>query len=260
MKTSRYKLLLVGAALLAAPGARAQVPPLEPLNAEARYDVTFNGLTLGRIRVSYHETAFGYKIDVDTETHGIAAIVKSEHTDTVAEGTLRDGQYAPTRFEFKGDKQRHATLAFDGEGHITGSSRTPQDDPKWRPPVPAEALAGVVDPATGFFVARRQLHDAMDSGGKEVTVRTYDAAHLTDLNVRAVSPADLVIMGKPQRAINLVIARKPVDGYTEKEKKRYAAGDPPIHFYLSADGRFFPLKVEAGMKWGVLSAELTELK
>lgn len=259
MKFSDYKFLAVVLTTIFATPAFAEVPPLEHLNYQTRFDVSWNGIKIGRVRITVQESAFSYHGVFDLETHALDPFLRGEKTVVVADGVIKDGKYFATKYDSRGDKQPRTAMTYDAAGKIASRERVPDDDPTWRPPVPREEANTATDPVTAFFVVRQQLHDHIVSQQPQVSVRTYEGARLAEMNFKLISPANLKIRGVDRRAINVVATRKLINGYTPKEKKKYAEGDPPVHVYFSADGQFLPLKVEMQVFAGTLTATLVEI-
>ncbi len=262
IKTNLYKPLFAACAFLLATVAHAEVPTLEPLNYSLRYDVDWSGLPIGRIRVKFVEDQFGYRMTVDTKTGGIARLFSSEKSVAKVEGRRIGGSYVPTSYSSsnRGDSVRTTSITYDEYGHIVALDRKPMDKPSRRAPVSREDANTATDPVTAFFTLRHQLHAAMKVNQREASTRTYEGARLAEMKIRVVSPAKVEVRGKHEQAINTLITRKLINGYTEKEKKKYAEGDPPIHIFFSADGRFMPLKISIGLPMGQVSAVLAEIK
>ena len=246
------------------PSARAEVPPLPPLTIQAKYRVDWNGITIGRINFTCEELAGRYRMMIDTKTSGVARIFSSEAAVATAEGIVTDdGQYIPQRFEsrpIKADDTRpHTVLTYDETGKLLTRTRTPDDDPAWRPPVSFETAAGSIDPASAGLAMRKRVHDHMAQNMRESTVRTYEGARLADMMVKVVSRAHLEYMDRSHDAINTVVTRTPLEGYTPKERKKFAEGDPVIHLYFSADAKMLPVKATVEAPFGNISATLIEI-
>ncbi len=260
MKRTAFKIAF-SAWLLAAPLAHAQVPELEPMHYTVRYDVYWNGLPLGRIRMTVHEDQFGYGMEIDTKTRGLADIFAESTSTASVKGIRREGQYIPLKYSStsQSDKEpRRTTITYDEEGKIRKRTRTPQDDPAWRPIVPLAEANEATDPITAFFTLRQRLRDAMAANERSTSVKTYEGARYAGFTFKVISPASLQIMKKSVRAINTVPTRQPINGYTPKEWKKYKKGDPVVHVYFSADARFIPLLAEAALPIGTLKMQLTE--
>lgn len=249
--------------VLMAGSAQAAVPELEPANYTTRYDVTWNGLPLGRVRITTHEDDFSYRMTVDSKTRGLADMFAESQSIAEVQGAVRDGAYVPQRYSStstSAKEPRKTLITYDEDGKIEKRSRTPQDDPAWRPVVPLAEANSATDPMTAFFILRKTMRDNMAANQRTTKVKTYEGARYAEFSFQVISPATMQIMNKSARAINIVPKRQPLNGYTPKELKKFKKGDPTAHLYMSADARFIPLMVEMALPFGTLKAELTELK
>lgn len=261
----RYKfLILIFLASLAGAPVQAQVPPLEPFNLNGEYRVAWNGIKIGRIKLRVSEDTFGYKMGVDTKSGGIARLVSDEKTYAYAEGHRGEAApYVASRFESRpqGDHEGvRVAITYDAEGKILTRKRTPEDDPGWRPRVPREQENTATDPITAGFIVRKMLRGNMALNIREAIVRTYDGARLAEMQLKIISPARVEVMGEYRDAINTIVTRTPIAGYTPKELKKFKAGDPIIHLYFSADGKFIPIRATVTLKFGELSATLVKIE
>jgi hypothetical protein len=260
-KISFRKALIALATLFFALPAAAQVPPLEKLDYKLLYDVTWNGLNIGRIRIKMKEDDANYSITIDTKTGGIARFFSSEKSRAAAEGRIQNGHYVPTLYTSHNDNGSQSTkITYNADGDIETLERVPASKSKKRAQVPREEANTATDPASAFFNLRRLLHDAMVQNARDVSTRSYDGVRLGEMLMHVVSPARVKINEKYESAINTVIARKPINGYSEKELKKFKEGDPTIHIFFSADGRFMPIKAEVQVGFGTIAATLAEIK
>jgi hypothetical protein len=255
----KLPLLILLAGLVTAPAA-AEVPPLAPLTIKAKYIVEWNGITIGRINFTSEEIAGRYRMIVDTKTRGIARLFSDEASVATAEGIItEEGKYIPQRFESRpmkaNDKRPHTILIYDETGKLASRQRFPDDDPAWRPPVSFDEAIGSIDPASAGLAMRCLVHKHMAQEIRESILRTYEGARLADMKVKVISRARVEYQGEYHNAINTVVTRQPIAGYTPKEKKKFAEGDPIIHLYFSADAKMLPVKVTVDS----LSATLVEL-
>jgi hypothetical protein len=242
----------------------AESAPLAPLTMEGKYAVAWNGVPIGRIRISAHEGDGRYHISVDTKTTGVAALFSKERRVAESSGNVTPAGYVPAQFDSRpqsGDKGSVTTLTYDANGAIATRLRDPEDDPNWRPPVPREQANTATDPVTAALIARQRIHEGWARGERRFTTRTYDGERLADMQFTlAAKPVTLDIMDTDVEAVDARIARKPILGYTPKELKKFAAGDPPIHIYFGTDAKALPLRVTIDAIVGHLTATLVELK
>ena len=258
----RFKTLAAIAVLCFSTSAAAEVPPLEPLNYSLRYDVTWNHIRIGRIFVKVNEDSYGYRMSVDTKTSGIARLFNKEKSLALIEGKRVDGAYVPVTYTSRndGDSKQRTEITYDGEGHIATYTRTPPNTDKTRQPVVREDANSATDPVTLFFALRKSLHAAMKVNVRDVSARSYDGLRLGQISLHVASPARVEVLGGYQNAINTVITRKPINGYSAKELKKFAEGDPTIHIFFSADGALMPLKAQLQAGFGTIAATLVEMR
>ena len=235
------------------------------MTIKAKYIVDWNGLTIGRINFTCEEMAGRYHMMLDTKTSGVARIFSSEATIATAEGIIADdGHYIPQRFESRpihdDDSRPRTVLTYDETGKLASRDRNPDDDPAWRPPVTLERAAGSMDPASAGLAMRKLIHDHMAQDIRESTLRTYEGARLADMTVKVVSRTHVEYMDAYHDAINTVVTRAPLEGYTPKEKKKFEEGDPTIHLYFSADAKMLPVKATVDAPFGEISATLQSVE
>lgn len=235
---------------------------LAPLNVSLRYNIYWNGLPLGRVRVQVDETSSTYHAVVDTKTRGLAEMFSPVRGYVVTSG-IKDimGEYIPTdyRSENKDDDKTAVTeISYSSEGDIAASKRTPPDDPAHRPPVAMEDLYGAHDPVSAFLMLRRNMMANLKAKQPETSVRTFDGRRLAEFTFRAINPGTKMIHGKIVPMINMILTRKPISGYTEKELKKYDKGDPTVHVYFAQNGIFLPLSIEAQVMFGMIRCEIDE--
>ncbi len=261
----RYKILLAVFCIFTTASAHAQVPELAPLVLKTRYDVTLGGINVGRIRITVREDDFRYHMLIDTKSRGLVDMFSPLQSIATVEGhRTPEGEYQANLYKSKADKDgdendRRVLIQYDADGTIVKRERVPGDDPAWRPVVPLDQASFADDPMTGFFVHRAALRNAMARNQREAVARTYDGARLADLTLKVVSRARIEIMGNFTDAINTVLTRQPINGYTPKELKKFGDGDPIVHIYFSADARMIPLMATVRVPYlGELKAVMVE--
>lgn len=260
---SRYKAVYLLLALMVAGPATAEVPVLTPFNYKLKYDVTWNNLPIGRVRMTVTEDDYKYKMVVDTKTRGIVRMFDPTVSIITTNGRFKDDKAVPQRYESKStdeDSTKTTTVTYNADGNIKTRIRKPADDPAARPVVPLSEADTGTDPLTGMYQLRRDLRDNMERNARDTVMRTYDGARLADFTFRVVSRARVKVDGKYYDAINTVMTRKPIAGYKAKELKKYREGDPTIHVYFSADERLLPLQADINLSFGAITATLTDIE
>lgn len=253
-------MVLGGLALgIACATQAAEVPTLAPLNLHAQYTIRWGGITIGRVNVESTEDDFGYHLSIDTKTKGLTRLISDEKTVSEVKGHFSPtGDYLPLTYSSNRNKADagFTKLTWDAEGKLAKREREPDDDPTWRPPVSTELANTATDTISAGLALRKKMHDHMAKDIRETTVRSYDGARLAELTFKVVSKARVEVDNDYYDAINVVVTRKPILGYTPKELKKFEAGDPVIHLYFSADEKMIPLKATAAIAYGEISASL----
>ncbi len=236
--------------------------PLSPLNLKARYLISWGGITIGRINITAREDATSYSLVVDTKTHGAGSIVSNEANVVEANGTkTADGTYIPVRYHSAPQgkhKDDTIDLTYDAKGDIVKRVREPDDDPNWRPPVPFVEINTARDPITASFMLRKKLYAAIADANSIVSNRTYDGSRLAQMKMTRAPNAKVAVMDSYKNAVNVVVTREPINGYTPKELKKYAKGDPEIHLYFSDDAAFLPIRASAKLQLGELALTMVD--
>jgi hypothetical protein len=236
---------------------------LTHLKEEAYYRISWNGLSLGRIRLTIDETPESYNIVVDTKSKGIINLFSPFETIANVEGIVANGRYIPQTYQSKATrsndgKNREVRITYDQTGAILERERTPLDDPTWRPEVTLKELNRAPDPITAFMELRQRLWRNIQQGIRETTVTNYDGRRYGGITVNAIQAGETIIDGESRRILHTVLTRQPINGYTPKEWKKFKKGDPTIYVWFSADETFLPIKLEISLLLGSLKVERTE--
>jgi hypothetical protein len=269
MSHTGYKIVIsifAGGATCLPAMAQTPVPatPLpSPLIMNAHYEVDWSGIPIGRVNITSSEDASGYHMRVDTKTSGIAQLFSDERR--VAEVTGHGGlgePYLATRYESKPQKDtkgQSTLITYDAQGHIAAQQRIPGDDPAWRPPVPVEQADNAADSITAGFILRRMLYGALITHAPMVSTKTYDGARLAEMKLTvAHEHVNMPLMGKPADVVDVIVTRIPITGYTPKELKKFAKGDPEIHLYFTQDSAFLPVKVTVDSAFGEITGTMEQ--
>jgi hypothetical protein len=242
------------------PAHAATPPQLELLKGEYKYRITWNGIKIGRVILFFEETSENYRVLVDTKTSGIVRMFHPLKSTTIGEGSKIDGRYVAEFYHANSDsddgKGRQSKLYFDPSGNVDRREVTPLDDPSWRPVVPLSELVGASDPVNAFFVMRQDLSSNIVQNIRTTRVHVYDGRRLAELSLRAIHAGTKLIHHQTTPILTTVLSRKPINGYTPKELKKFEAGDPILRLHFSRDNRFVPIAAEAYLRFGTIAATL----
>lgn len=246
------RLTLITSILLFLAGPVMAAPTLPE---QLYYRISWGGIPLGRIRVSASEDDIHYRMVVDTKSKGVVSVFTPFQTVAQVQGSKREGRYIPQEYTTNASKSdegdnRTSRIRYDDEGQIIERTTTPQDDPRWRPPVPLEEANDAADPITCFIAMRALLLQNREQGVKETSLRSYDAKRLALLKATLIKNPD------PKKgAIATRITRIPISGYTPKEWKKYKKGDPALTAWFSDDIHVMPTRLELDMILGTIVAK-----
>lgn len=241
--------------LMLALATPAMAAPTLPENLY--YHISWNGLSLGRIRVSATETKESYHMVVDTKSRGVASMFAPFKTVAQVRGIKRGTQYIPSYYETRSEKSdegngRSGHIRYDATGKITERVLSHPDDPAWRPVVPIDKASAATDPITCFIAMRPLLIQNKAQGVRETILRSYDNKRLA--NLRAT-----ILDNNPYKdTIATRITREPLDGYTPKEVKKYRKGDPTLTVWFSEDRHVMPTRLELELMLGTIIVKQTK--
>lgn len=261
IKSTLCKILLA-LSIVTLPLSAFAAPPLANFPKEMRYRIAWNNIKIGRVIIETKQDSYRYRMVLDTKTTGLAKLFNPLESVTWAAGRFYDDHIIPQEYRAQSEsdegKGRTAYLTFDEEGLLTTRETNPVDDPSWRPEVPLEEAREAYDPVTAFFVLRKTMYENVNRRIKDTYVKTYDGRRLAELHFKAINNGTKMRNDTVVPIINIVVFRKPINGYTPKELKKFDKGDPKVHVYFSADTRFIPLEFEIYHWSGTITASLEE--
>jgi len=244
-------------ALLAAGPAFAADAPLAPFNLKAQYGFYWNGLPFGEMEFSSEQNAHGYKMTAVIRSTGLAALFAPHESRTTVEATGTVPETAKRIYETNyktRDEPRRVKLTYASGGAATEVIVEPPEDPKYRPPPTHAQLAGTLDPLSFVLAVRRHVHDAQAKDETHFTLRLFEGRRLMETPFEVQGGQWLRLHGEKTWVIHCVTRRVPVAGYTAKELKSLAAGDPSLHILFSADDQLVPVKLYVDTSYGRIYA------
>jgi hypothetical protein len=225
-----------------------------PYNARGTWFMSWSGIPFAKIWIALEENAEGYRLTASYKSRGIVRIFDKNKSLTLSHGVRLGDTVQTLEYEFENDEQDKFTkLEFDRAGELIRRKVQPEDDPSHRPPVPSTAIKGAVTPGNVLFALRRAVQLAQQQGDKSFAVPFYEGKRLMEVHGRVLGPENYTIGKKSVETIKVEFNRKLLGGFTDKEIKRYAEGEPPLYLYLDAE-TLFPLAMEIEIKFGTLKA------
>jgi hypothetical protein len=233
----------------------------EPILFKAIYNFELSGISLGKMGIEVQQTPKHYSIVSDIITTGLVKLfVKhSSHTSVDRLGqhdfTYDQGTYE-SRYQTRNKKKHVKMLIKDG---ITGQETlVPPDNPITRPPVAAELKHNVFDPLSLTLQMRQELWTALNNNTKQFSIPLYDGRRLTQVNFEVGERKTLRLKDGKVPVIQVNVSRKLIAGFTQKELTDYDPKEGNARFYFSDDKRLVPIRAEARVMFGTISATLAK--
>lgn len=237
----------------------AQAAPLAPFNMKGEYGFTWMHLPFGRLTVDAAEEGGRYRIASTIESVRAGKIFSDHRSTATAEGDAAvPAENASRSFESRYDTKdgtSHVRLVFTSGRLKERIVETPEPVGK-RPIVPEDNLEGALDFLSFARGVRQHLRAALDAGKSGFEVRLYEGKRLMNTVWTVQGKKKIRWNGKSTPVIACTAKREAVDGFTAKEQKRIAKGEPPLTVYFSDDEKLIPLALRLDAWFGVLEAVL----
>ncbi len=246
----RLILMILAIAALALP-ALAQTP----YNARGTWYIAWNGIAFAKLWIAVQENAQDYELTAAYKNRGIVSLFDKSKSLTRSHGVRVGGGIQVLEYAYDNEVRDKSThLTFDRAGELIRRQVVPEDDPDHRPPVPSAAVKGAATPGNLLFALREAARRAKDLPNPTFSFRFYDGKRLMQINGEILGPRRYEIDGRAYDTLRLVVSRRLLGGFTQKEIARYHEGEPPLYLYVD-DATLFPLAMEIEVKLGTLRAE-----
>lgn len=188
----RCVLAILGLAVLGAASMPATADILH-----ARYSVSLIGLPIGDARATSTFDPLNYKIDLNANLVGIAAMVSNVKMAFVASGSLRKGFVAPTAYATttgNASMTRTVRMALDAGNVKAVDISPPFEDKEGRVPVTEANKRNVLDPTSALIMTVPRDQPLVGPAACNRTLPIYDGfvrynITLTYVGTREVSTA-----------------------------------------------------------------------
>lgn len=219
--------------LLAQP-ANAQ----EPFTVSGNYYLDFSGVPVGKLWASAQFDGETCHTQTSLKTKGMVRVFKKLKTYTNATARLEEKRWVPTQYHYyrkEVEEPDSVTLKYSPSGAVVYRKVEGEDDPNWRPRVPAQKVKAVWNPATTLCGLASVLNGQEIGATKEVPL--YDGKRYFTVHIERVEEEKFRL----SRTLN--------DGFTPKEHKRYEKGEPPLYLY-HRQGEQLPYAVNVDLGYG----------
>lgn len=229
----------IAMALLITAGALLAVPATTPARAEpskvaARYDISFNGLSIGTFKFNSQWTSRAYRLSAGARISLLNGILFEWKAHTQSEGQLTSKGPRPRSYSFgyeSGDKSGSVNLRFVG-GSV---SHVNVDPPPGRNRVPVETrhMRGVVDPLSAVILLSQLQRKDRGRRSCDETLRIFDGKMRYDLTLRYKRTRQVSSSGYSGPAYVCRVDFQPIAGHKAgKEDTRFFEGSDGIEVWL----------------------------
>jgi|GEM_PF-2123722 len=234
----------------------------EPLNLRGTYQVYFGGVPMAKVWMAIEEKPETYQFTSAIKSKGIVRMFKRVKSINTSNGIRAASGWQTLRMSIKSeysDGVKETRLIYGEDGELTERSLSEDDDPAYRPPVDKALVRAVPTYGNAFFVLRDLIYQSVQRGEKTFKTDVYDAKRLTRVTGVVDGEQNYQIKGAYTPVYRIRFSRELIAGFTEKEKKRYAEGEPPLYLYVSRNN-FMPIALEIQFAFGSIKAYWEEEK
>ena len=182
----------------------------------------------------------------------------SSHTTVDGSGaqdfTYPEAEYE-SHYQTRGKKKYVKMITHAG---ITGGEILIPPDPPTRKPVPPDMKKNIADPLTTLLRMREEVWKAVHNHTTHFSINLYDGRRLTQVNFIVGDKQNLRINGGKIPVIAINVTRKLLAGFTESELANYDPHESGARFYVTDDERLIPIRAEATLMFGIISATLAK--
>ncbi len=244
-----------------ADGAMAAAPEtFDPaLRLHGYYEFSCGAVRFGKMGIELDQTAKAYDITSDIATTGVLKFFVPHKSHTTVSGSGNKFSYPDSVYESNyqtRNKKKYVKMVV--ERGVVHETLVPPETPDKRPPVAAKDKEGASDPLTFILRMRSALHDAEIQGKKDFELKYYDGRRLTLIKNSIEGKEDIVYNESLRPVVRVAMRRELLAGFTKSEIDDYSPSEPTIYAYFSDDSRLIPLRLQVGVWYGTLSANLVK--
>jgi hypothetical protein len=236
---ARAPLVTLGVvwALVAGPGlacARAD-------EFRARYTVSLIGFPIGEAAAAGSIGPASYRIDLNAELTGVAAMVANVKLALAATGALRRGGVAPSTYattSANAQGSRTVRMSLDAGNVKAVEIFPPFEDKEGRVPVTAANKRNILDPATALIMAVPEGQPLVGPAACNRTIPVYDGYVRFDVTLHFVGVREVAVDGY-SGPVSVCAARyTPVSGHKRDSKStKFMAENRDIEAWLAPVAR-----------------------
>lgn len=222
------------------------------------YKCSFSGIPFAKVGFHAEQDSHSYSATSDILLTGVVSLFTSHSSHSTVDGSGKDYAYSASEYETNyktKKKKRYVKINYKGET-FAQETLVPPENPAKRTPVPAEEKHGSYDPLSALLKARMLLINALEKGEKTFTLNVYDGRRLTKVDFTLLSTRTIRMGGKKVPIVAVQAKRTLLAGFTKSELADHDPKEPPMIMYFSNDEKLFPVRLQANLSFGTLTADL----
>jgi hypothetical protein len=222
------------------------------------YKCSFSGIPFAKVGIHTEQDARNYSATTDILLTGVVSLFTSHSSHSTVDGSGKDYTYNASEYETNyktKKKKRYVKLNYKGD-IFDKETLVPPENPAKRTPVPTQEKNGSYDPLSALLKARMLLIDALEKNKKTFSLNVYDGRRLTKVDFTVLSTRTIRIDGKKVPIVAVQAKRTLIAGFTKSELADHDPQEPPMIMYFSNDEKLFPVRLQANLSFGRLTADL----
>ncbi len=228
------------------------------LDFRGYYKCEFSGINFAKVGIHVEQDSHAYSAIADITLSGIAKLFTRHSSHTIVDGSGRGYAYSAWEYESNyktKNKKRYVKLNYKN-GLFAKETLIPPENPAKRKPVPIEDKHGSYDPLSGLLKARSLLIDTLAKGEQTFSLNIYDGRRLTKVDFTVLSTRTIRMENGKAPVIAVQAKRTLLAGFTASELADHDPKESPLTIYFSNDEKLFPIRLEAHLMFGTITADL----
>ena len=233
---------------------------LTPINFKGIYQFAFDGLPIGKMGIELEQTPQHYAATSDIMTTGLVGAFVKHLSHTTVDGSGQHYHYTDITYEshYQTRKKKKYVQMVTQNGKLTLENLIPPENHESRSEVDEALKNNAVDPLSFLPQLRYDLFEARAKNEGHFTLNAYDGRRLTQVDFAIAGQKNISYNGQDVRVIDVTASRKQIAGFTKSEIDDFDPHEPILHIYFTDDARLIPIRLEARLMLGILSATLAK--
>lgn len=252
-----FKAVTVILVLMTAQSAAAQtIDSPKPLDVRGTYYMTLAGIPVAKIWMAVEGKPDRFVYTASLKSRGMVRWFKKIKSLLVSEGVKTGHGWQALDVNIHSiypDETNETKLQYSTDGLLLKRVLSHDDDPKYRPLVAEEKLTRISTYGDAFFNIRDLSYQAVRQGKDRFVTQLYDGKRLMEITAKIEGEEVYELHDRPVPTYKLSLSRSYLAGFTEKEAKRYAEGEPPLYLFMRKKD-YLPIALEIELAFGSFKA------